>query len=128
MDLGRGGRIDHDRGVDSAGLVVQRRVVVELAQRQVDPHGGDPHAVRALERYADRLARALAAVVNLLDPDSIVLGGGMSNLPGLPSAVSARLARCVFSDSVLTKVVPNVHGDSSGVRGAAWLWPSDVRA
>jgi fructokinase len=85
---------------------------------------GDPRAIRTLERYEDRLARALAAVINLLDPDAIVLGGGMSNLPDLPSAVSAALPRYVFSDTVLTKVVVNVHGDSSGVRGAAWLWPS----
>lgn len=84
---------------------------------------GDPHAIQTLERYGDRLARALAAVIDLLDPDAIVLGGGMSNLPGLPSAVSAALPRYVFSDTVLTKVVLNVHGDSSGVRGAAWLWP-----
>jgi fructokinase len=83
---------------------------------------GDPHAIQTLERYRDRLARALAAVVDLLDPDAIVLGGGMSNLPDLPSAVSALLPRYVFSDTVLTKVVLNVHGDSSGVRGAAWLW------
>jgi fructokinase len=85
---------------------------------------GDPDAIRTLERYHDRLARALAAVINLLDPDAIVLGGGMSNLPDLPSAVSAALPRYVFSDTVRTTVVPNVHGDSSGVRGAAWLWPS----
>jgi fructokinase len=85
---------------------------------------GDPQAIQTLERYGDRLARALAAVINLLDPDVIVLGGGMSNLPDLPSAVSAALPRYVFSDTVLTKVVLNVHGDSSGVRGAAWLWQS----
>jgi fructokinase len=85
---------------------------------------GDPHGNQALERYQDRLARALAAVINLLDPNVIVLGGGMSNLPDLPSAVSASLPRYVFSDTVLTKVVLNVHGDSSGVRGAAWLWPA----
>src|SRR5918994_4671342 len=84
---------------------------------------GDPHAVQALRRYEDRLARGLAAVINLLDPDAIVLGGGMSNLPDLPAAASALLPRYVFSDTVLTKVVLNVHGDSSGVRGAAWLWP-----
>ena len=84
---------------------------------------GDPHAVQALRRYEDRLARGLAAVINLLDPDAIVLGGGMSNLPDLPSAVFALLPRYVFSDTVLTKVLPNAHGDSSGVRGAAWLWP-----
>jgi fructokinase len=85
---------------------------------------GDPHAMQTLERYQDRMARALAAVIDLLDPDAIVLGGGMSNLPDLASAVSAALPRYVFSDTVLTKVVVNVHGDSSGVRGAAWLWPS----
>ena len=85
---------------------------------------GDPHAIDALERYRDRLARALAGVINLLDPDAIVLGGGMSNLPDLPSAVSALLPRYVFSDTVLTKIVLNAHGDSSGVRGAAWLWPA----
>jgi fructokinase len=83
----------------------------------------DPHALQTLDRYKDRLARALAAVINLLDPDAIVLGGGMSNLPELASAVSTALPRHVFSDMVLTKVVVNVHGDSSGVRGAAWLWP-----
>jgi fructokinase len=84
---------------------------------------GDAPAVRALERYRDRLARALAAVINVLDPDAVVLGGGMSNLPELPAAVSPLLPRYVFSDIVLTKVVLNVHGDSIGVRGAAWLWP-----
>jgi fructokinase len=85
---------------------------------------GDPQAIQARRRYEDRLARGLAAVINLLDPDAIVLGGGMSNLPDLPAAVSALLPRYVFSDTVLTKVLPNAHGDSSGVRGAAWLWPS----
>ena len=84
---------------------------------------GDPYAIQTLDRYENRLARALAAVINLLDPDAIVLGGGMSNLPDLASAVSAALPRYVFSDTVLTKVVSNAHGDSSGVRGAAWLWP-----
>jgi fructokinase len=84
---------------------------------------GDAQATEALRRYEQRLARALASVINVLDPDAIVLGGGMSNLPDLPSAVSALLPRYVFSDTVLTKVLLNVHGDSSGVRGAAWLWP-----
>ena len=84
---------------------------------------GDPHAIAALRRYEDRLARALATVINVLDPDAIVLGGGMSNLPDLAATTSALLPRYVFSDTVLTQVLPNVHGDSSGVRGAAWLWP-----
>jgi fructokinase len=84
---------------------------------------GDANATEALRRYEDRLGRALASVINVLDPDAIVLGGGMSNLPDLASAAAASLPRYVFSDTVLTKVLPNVHGDSSGVRGAAWLWP-----
>ena len=61
--------------------------------------------------------------MNVLDPDVIVLGGGMSNVEGLGEAASALLPRHVFSDSVATRIVRNVHGDSSGVRGAAWLWP-----
>ena len=85
---------------------------------------GEAVAGAALERYRDRLARALAALVNVLDPDVIVLGGGMSNLEGLAEAVTERLPRYVFSDTVVTRVVRNVHGDSSGVRGAAWLWPA----
>ncbi len=100
-----------------AGLARSAPEVVQAAE------GGDPCAVQALRRYEDRLARGLASVINLLDPGVIVLGGGMSNLPGLPDAVAALLPRDVFSDAVLTRVVLNRHGDSSGVRGAAWLWP-----
>jgi fructokinase len=101
-----------------------RRSGTRLASQAIvgAAEAGDVQAVRALGRYTDRLARALAAVINLLDPDAIVLGGGMSNLPDLPSAVAAVLPRYVFSDTVVTRVVLNVHGDSSGVRGAAWLW------
>jgi fructokinase len=101
-----------------------RRSGTRLASQDIvgAAQAGDVQAVRALGRYTDRLARALAAVINLLDPDAIVLGGGMSNLPDLPSAVAAVLPRYVFSDTVVTRVVLNVHGDSSGVRGAAWLW------
>lgn len=84
---------------------------------------GDDAARHALADYHDRLARGLASVINVLDPGIVVLGGGMSNLPGLVGAVAERLPRYVFSDSVLTAVALNVHGDSSGVRGAAWLWP-----
>ena len=85
--------------------------------------GGDADAIEALRRYKDRLARALAGVINILDPDIVVLGGGMSNLPELAPSVSTLLPRHVFSDTVQTVVAPNLHGDSSGVRGAAWLWP-----
>jgi fructokinase len=86
---------------------------------------GETGAVRTLERYQDRLARALATVIDVLDPDAVVLGGGMSNLPGLAPAVAAALPAYVFSDTVVTKVVRHAHGDSSGVRGAAWLWNPD---
>jgi fructokinase len=96
-----------------------RRSSHDIVRAAID---GDSAAVQTLERYRDRLARALAAVINVLDPDVVVLGGGMSNLPDLPSIVAAALPEHVFSDSVTTKVVLNAHGDSSGVRGAAWLW------
>jgi fructokinase len=75
-------------------------------------------------RYDDRLARSLATVVNLIDPDVIVLGGGVSNLPGLSADVGRRIGAFVFSDRIDTPIRPALHGDSSGVRGAAWLWRS----
>lgn len=84
----------------------------------------EPAAAESLARYHDRLGRALATVVNVLDPDVVVLGGGMSNIEGLPEAAAAALPRWVFSDAVHTRVVRNLHGDASGVRGAAWLWPA----
>ncbi|WP_149537292.1 ROK family protein [Siccirubricoccus phaeus] len=83
---------------------------------------GDMAAAAALERHADRLARALAHVVNILDPDAIVLGGGLSNMAHLYAEVPLRWGRFVFSDVVTTKLLPAKHGDSSGVLGAARLW------
>jgi len=83
---------------------------------------GDASAEAALVRYADRLARALASVINVLDPDVIVLGGGMSNVSRLYRDVPPLLARYGFSDRIDNRMTPPVHGDSSGVRGAAWLW------
>ena len=80
-----------------------------------------PLATRA--RLIDRTARSLATVINLLDPDHIVLGGGLSNVPRLAEDVAAQLPAWVFSHRVDTVLVRNRHGDSSGVRGAAWLWP-----
>ena len=77
---------------------------------------------QGLARYEERLARALASVINVLDPDVIVLGGGMSNVPRLYTEVPRLWPRHVFSDHVATRLVRNAHGDSSGVRGAAWLW------
>lgn len=85
---------------------------------------GDAVCTAALDRYIDRLARALATVINVLDPDVVVLGGGLSNLRVLYERLPRALPEWVFSDSVRTRIVPPVHGDSSGVRGAAWLWPA----
>jgi fructokinase len=83
---------------------------------------GDQKCQATLERYAGRLARALAQVINILDPQVIVLGGGLSGLDYLYEAVPRLWLPYVFSDHVDTKLVKNAHGDSSGVRGAAWLW------
>jgi len=80
----------------------------------------------ALDRYVDRLARGLASVINLFDPDAIVLGGGLSNLDALYQRVPQRWPGYVFSDTVGTVLLRNRHGDSSGVRGAAWLWDADA--
>ena len=82
---------------------------------------GDAGAESSLQRYEDRLARSLANVINILDPDAIVLGGGMSNIDRLYTNVPRHWQRYVFSDRVDTKLARNHHGDSSGVRGAAWL-------
>jgi fructokinase len=83
---------------------------------------GDPQCRASLDRYADRLARALASVVNLIDPDAIVLGGGLSALALLYDEVPRRWGRHIFSDTVATRLLAPRHGDASGVRGAAWLW------
>jgi fructokinase len=84
---------------------------------------GDAAALASMIRYEDRMARGLASVINFLDPDVIVMGGGLSNIARLYREVPLRLGRYVFSDTVSTPIVPARHGDSSGVRGAAWLWP-----
>lgn len=83
---------------------------------------GDAACVASVERYAERLARALAVVINLFDPHAIVLGGGLSNCAALYRRVPQLWVRHVFSDHVATVLLPPRHGDSSGVRGAAWLW------
>ena len=78
-------------------------------------------SIRALEQYVDHLARGLSIIVNILDPDIIVLGGGMSNIEFIYETINQELKKYVFSDICHTKIVKNVHGDSGGVRGAAWL-------
>jgi fructokinase len=85
---------------------------------------GDAHALACLDRYEGRMARALASVINIFDPDVIVLGGGLSNIARLYQNVPRLWNEFVFSDVVTTRLVRALHGDSSGVRGAAWLWPS----
>lgn len=84
---------------------------------------GDAQAEAALQRYEHRLARGLATILNVIDPDIVVLGGGMSNQDRLYRNVPKLWGAWVFSDTVTTPLVKNMHGDSSGVRGAAWLWP-----
>ena len=102
------------------GQQLDAPAIAQLAQR------GDAGAGASIARYHERLGRALASIVNAIDPDVIVLGGGMSNLPGLADAAAEALAPWVFAAGAelrtSTRVARNVHGDSSGVRGAAWLW------
>ena len=90
--------------------------IVTLAEQ------GNEQAEQALQVYEDRMARALASVINIIDPHVIVLGGGMSNIQRLYDNVPKLWGNYVFSDKVHTQLLPNMHGDSSGVRGAAWLW------
>jgi len=84
---------------------------------------GETAALAALDRFEDRLTRGLAQVINLLDPDVIVMGGGASQIPRLYQSVPARLKEYVFGKEAETPILPAKHGDASGVRGAAWLWP-----
>jgi fructokinase len=104
---------------DYAGHTGQPRPPSEIVALAV---GGDRGAAAALERYEGRLARGLASIINVLDPDVIVLGGGLSNIDRLYTNVPRLWAPYVFSDAVTTRLVKARHGDASGVRGAAWLW------
>jgi fructokinase len=107
---------DHEQ---ASGIALEPAEIARLADE------GDPAASATLDRYEDRMARALASVINVVDPDVIVLGGGVSNIARLYRTVPDRWSRYVFSDHVDTRLVPPKHGDSSGVRGAAWLWPAE---
>jgi fructokinase len=98
---------------------------MEAAQIAAAAETGDSAAGATLARHRVRLARALATVINVLDPDAIVIGGGLSKLPGLYGTLPALIARWCFSDGIATPILPAMHGDASGVRGAAWLWPAD---
>jgi fructokinase len=98
------------------GQLLEAPQIVELACQN------HQQAEHALQLYEDRMARALAGVINILDPHVIVLGGGMSNISRLYQNVPGLWGKYIFSDQVNTRLLPNRHGDSSGVRGAAWLW------
>ncbi len=104
---------------DHARAGGERLTAAQIAERA---EGGDAACAQTLRRYAERLARSLAAVINVLDPDVIVLGGGLSRIARLYEEVPRRWGESVFSDEVRTRLLPPMHGDSSGVRGAAWLW------
>jgi len=106
---------------DATGLELDPPEIAGRAER------GEAAAARALARYEDRMARALAVVLNLLDPDVIVLGGGMSRVARLYESVPRLWQAWAFSDRITTPLRPPRHGDSSGVRGAAWLWGRDFR-
>lgn len=106
----------------SAGVAAS---AAEIASRA---EAGDALARTCLADYVDRLARGLAHVINVLDPDVIVLGGGLSNIGRLYDEVPRHWGRHIFSDHVATRLVAPRHGDSSGVRGAAWLWRDDPDA
>ncbi len=101
---------DHGTGADAVAIVAAAEA-------------GDAAATASLARYKDRLARGLAMVSDILDPDVIVLGGGMSNVASLYDGLTAAIGAYAFSDVYMTPVRKALHGDSSGVRGAAWLWP-----
>ena len=106
---------DHAR---STGVRIEPRELARLASAD------DRDAKATLARYEERLARAIAGVINILDPDVIVLGGGLSSISSLYERVPQLWSASIFSDEVRTRLLPPMHGDASGVRGAAWLWDS----
>lgn len=111
---GPGFERDHDERTGARHNAVE--IITQMRQ-------GDIHADMSFKLYCDRLARGLASVINILDPDCIVLGGGLSNIDELYTEIPNRLPSYVFSEAFDTKIRKNLHGDASGVRGAAWLWP-----
>lgn len=106
---------DHNQ---ATGTDVTARDVVVSAK------AGDTQAQATMQRYCDRMGRALGIIINVFDPAVIVLGGGVSNADILYEALPKSVLPHIFSDVVRTRIVQNLHGDSSGVRGAAWLWPA----
>jgi fructokinase len=114
--------------VSGTGIALDYKTITgtTLTTREIvaEFEAGKRDAAAAMERFEDRLARGLAQVINILDPDVIVIGGGVSRVKHLYEELPKKLPAYVFGGEVSTPVVPAVYGDSSGVRGAAWLWPS----
>jgi len=108
---------------DHLAIAGQTLTAQEIAEQAA---AGNSQAHDTLIRFADRMARGLAGVINVLDPDAIVLGGGLSNIDVIYELIPPRLSAYVFSDRVDVPILRNVHGDASGVRGAAWLWPLET--
>ena len=98
------------------GRTLEANEIAQLAS------SGDAEAVEAMDTFYDRFARAVATLVNVLDPDVIVMGGGLSNIAALYRELPSRVEAYAFTPEGQTRIVKNMHGDSSGVRGAAWLW------
>jgi fructokinase len=119
---GPGLAADHLRYAGRHGAVALTAPEIAAGAR-----AGQSDCRATIQRYVERLARALASVINLLDPDAIVLGGGLSALTMLYEEVPRLWGRYVFSDTVVTRLLAPRHGDASGVRGAAWLWPPERR-
>ncbi|MGD8783264.1 MAG: fructokinase [Thioalkalispiraceae bacterium] len=115
--------------LSGTGLTKHYNAAGGKAQRTQDImqqlEAGEALAAKVINDYEDRMARALAHVINILDPEVVVLGGGLSNISRLYDNVPKLWGKYIFSDHVATRLVPPKHGDSSGVRGAAWLWPAD---
>lgn len=108
----------------------EKRTGRKLRAHEIDEAaaGGDKDASAVIADWMDRFARAIASIVNILDPHAIVVGGGLSNIDAIYREMSARVERYSFTPEGQTNIVKNMHGDSSGVRGAAWLWREDERA
>jgi fructokinase len=119
METWVSGRAFQAQYQEAAGERLHGSEIVELAR------AGDPQASELLDRYVDRVARGLAVIVNVLDPDIFVLGGGMSNVDELYERLPAEILQYTFTTVFTTPIVKSRHGDSSGVRGAAWLWAED---
>ena len=115
---GTGFAQDYER---ATGHAIHSPAIIAASER------GDAEAIAAVRRYEDRVARGLAHVVNMLDPDVIVIGGGMSRVDQIMRSVPQKISSYVFGGNATTPVLVAKHGDSSGVRGAAWLWPVDER-